>query len=105
MSRLLDPTSNEKKFAKIYSAAIIGATTPTTTRLWVRAHQPGQWTLVVTRAPLTGDLARLQEKPVANFLQDTGIAPAFIGTAHITYDTGLTHVFDVTGLTPETRYH
>ena len=59
MATLLDPTSNEQKFSKLNSAAIVGATTADSTRLWVRVYQKGLWTLVVTKAPLTGDLVRL----------------------------------------------
>ena len=68
MATLLDPTSNEQKFSKLTSAAIVGATTADSTRLWVRVYQEGRWTLVVTRAPLTGDLVRLEEKGVQDFL-------------------------------------
>ena len=38
MSQLLDPTSNESKYAKLASAAIIGAITPTSVRLWFRVY-------------------------------------------------------------------
>lgn len=105
MATLLDPTSNEQKHPKLTSAVIVGATTPTSSRLWVRVYQEGHWTLVVTPAPLTGDLVRLDEKPVAKFLAQQRIQPVFIGSADITQASNLTAVFDVAPLQPDTRYY
>ena len=105
MPALLDPTSNEYKFSKLSSAAIIGAISPTSTRLWVRPYQPGHWVLAVTEQPLAGDLTRLEEKPVGQFLSDHSIQPAFLGEAEITQNTNLTHVFEIDGLQPDTRYY
>ncbi len=105
MPTLLDPTSNEQKYSKLTSAVIIGATTADSTRLWVRVYQEGRWTLVVTTAPLTGDLVRLDEKAISDFLAAQGIAPAFIGSADISQASNLTQVFDIAGLTPDTRYY
>ena len=61
---LLDPTSNESKYPKLSSAALIGATTPSSTRLWVRLYRPGTWYLAVTTEPMRGDMVRLGELPV-----------------------------------------
>ncbi|MGA7479358.1 MAG: hypothetical protein WBW07_10530, partial [Azonexus sp.] len=105
MATLLDPTSNEQKYSKLTSAVIIGATTADSTRLWVRVYQEGRWTLVVTTAPLTGDLVRLEEKTVSDFLAAQRIAPTFIGSADISQASNLTQVFDIAGLTPDTRYY
>ena len=104
MATLLDPTSNEQKFSKLTSAAIVGATTTDSTRLWVRVYEAGKWSLVVTKAPLTGDLVRLEEKSVTDFLAGQNIAPVFFGTRDITQDSNLTCVFDVAGLAADTRY-
>lgn len=104
MATLLDPTSNEQKYPKLTSAVIVGATTPTSSRLWVRVYQEGTWTLVVTTAPLTGDLVRLEEKTVPDFLAGRGITPAFIGSADIGHGSSLTAVFDVAPLAPDTAY-
>ena len=104
MPQLLDPTSNEQKYSKLTSAALIGATTETSARFWVRVYREGLWTLVVTKAPLTGDLVRLDEQPVAGFLAAQGITPVFIEEQRITQETNLTKVFDVVGLQPGTIY-
>lgn len=105
MTALLDPTSNEYKFSKLSSATIVGASTPSSVRLWVRPYQGGWWSLVVTEARLEGDLVRLEEKTVAQYLADRKIKPVFLAEAEITQASNLTHVFDVTGLRPNTRYH
>ena len=105
MATLLDPTSNEQKFSKLMSAAIVGATTTDSTRLWVRVYEAGKWSLVVTTMPLTGDLVRLEEKSVTDFLAGQNIAPVFFGTRDITQDSNLTCVFDVAGLAADTRYY
>ena len=105
MTTLLDPTSNEQKYSKLTSAVIIGATTMDSVRLWVRVYQEERWTLVVTTAPLTGDLVRLEEKTIADFLAGQRISPVFMDSADISQVSNLTYVFDVTGLTPDTRYY
>ncbi|MDD0973771.1 alkaline phosphatase D family protein [Pseudomonas fontis] len=105
MSQLLDPTSNESKYAKLASAAIVGAATPTSVRLWFRVYLPGEWVLVVTSQPLTGDLMRLDELGVADFLKAQKIKPVFSQARVFSYDSDLTGVFDVTGLKPQTSYY
>lgn len=105
MATLLDPTSNEQKYSKLTSAAIIGATTADSTRIWVRVYQGGEWLLIVTKAPLSGDLVRLEEKSVKSFLADNGIVPDYLGESDITQDTNLTHVFEISGLEADTSYY
>ncbi len=105
MASLLDPTSNEQKHPKLTSAVIIGATTPSSSRLWVRVYQPGRWTLVVTIAPLSGDLVRLEEKSIPDFFAGQGISPVFAGSSDIDHSSNLTAVFDVGPLAPDTRYY
>lgn len=102
---LVDPTSNEQKYGKLTSAAIIGATTSTTTRLWVRLYQEGSWSLVITSAPLTGDLKRLHNKPIEAFLKESGVKPVAVQTHQFSHQTSITHVFDVQGLKAGTRYY
>ena len=83
MAALLDPTSNEQKYSKINSAVIIGATSADSTRLWVRVYQEGRWTLVISTAPLVGDLVRLEEKSIPDFLAVThGTCGVIAGPRH-----------------------
>lgn len=105
---LMDPRSNELIAAKIYSASIIGATSTTTTRIWIRVYQAGDWLLVLSKTPFAGDLIRLQEKTVAQFLADNGIAPVFIESNTFGFETNLTHTFTVGEQTPlqaDTAYY
>ena len=104
MAALLDPTSNEQKYSKLTTAAIIGATTETSCRIWVRVYREGNWILVVTSDPLPGDLVRLDEKPIAAFLQAQGVKPIFLQEKQISQETNLTAVFDVSGLKADTSY-
>lgn len=105
MPPLLDPTSNEQKHSKLTTAALIGATTETSTRLWVRVYREGAWTLVVTTAPLAGDLVRLNEQSITAFLAAQGITPIFVQEQQITQESNLTKVYDVTGLQAGTTYY
>ena len=102
---LLDPTSNELKKDKLYSAAIIGATTSGSSRIWIRVYAEGHWTLVIAKTPLHGDLVRLQEKPIAQFMADMGIDIADTQSHDFTQQTNLTHTFDITGLDADTIYY
>lgn len=105
---LLDPRSNDLQIPKIYSAAIIGATTTTTTRLWIRVYAAGTWTLVLSKTPFAGDLFRLQNKTIAQFLADNGVTPAFMQAHAFSFDTNLTHTFDIGAqnpLEPDTTYY
>jgi alkaline phosphatase D len=105
MTPLLDPTSNEQKYSKLSSAAIIGATTTDSARVWVRIYTEGTWWLVVTDRPIPGDLVRLEEKSLAKFLEGQGIAPVYLDRGEFTQDHNLTGVFDVKGLKADTVYY
>lgn len=105
MPTLLDPISNESKYPKLASATVIGAITPKSVRLWFRLYMPGTWVLVITTAPLTGDLQRLGELPVAEYLKQQKIKPVAIAQQVLSFDTDLTGVFDVTGLKAQTTYY
>lgn len=101
---LRDPTSNEQKHAKLTSAVIIGATTAGSSRIWVRLYREGRWTLVLSTTPLVGDLVRLEEKPLADFLAQRNTSARIVGSHDFSRDSNLTHVFDVDGLQADTSY-
>lgn len=102
---LLDPTSNESKYPKLSSAALIGATTPNSTRLWVRLYRPGTWYLAVTTNPMRGDMVRLDDLPVTQYFERNAIKPVYLQAKTLGFDTDVTGVFDVTGLKPATTYY
>lgn len=101
---LLDPRANELYASKLYSASIIGHTTAHSARIWIRLYEPGQWTLVVSKQPFSGDLKRLGEHNIAAFLQEQAIQPCAVLSHDFSYASNLTHCFDVAELEPATRY-
>ena len=94
---LLDPRANELYASKLYSASIIGHTTAHSARIWIRLYEPGQWTLVVSKQPFSGDLKRLGEHDIAAFLQKQAIQPCAVLSHDFSYASNLTHCFDVDG--------
>ena len=89
---------------RLTSASIVGHTTETSTRLWVRVKEPGAYELVISRERLAewGAEMRVEEErmpALESVSADAGLSHTF------TEDTDLTHTFDVTGLQPGTTYH
>ena len=82
---LLDPRANELYASKLYSASIIGHTTAHSARIWIRLYEPGQWTLVVSKQPFSGDLKRLGEHNIAAFLQEQAIQPCALLSHDFSY--------------------
>ena len=94
------------------SAAIVGHVTTSTARLWVRVWEPGQYYLLVANKPLpeavemtvsTSEAGRLSGR-----VHDGGTnnpLPGRLFEAGITFDTDLTHVFDVGELKPGSVYY
>ncbi|MDF1838794.1 MAG: alkaline phosphatase D family protein [Planctomycetota bacterium] len=95
----------ESADAKLKSAAIVGAMTPTTCRLWIRAYHPGRWWLVVTSEPIEDEWDTIGNEPVAEYLQRIGVDPAFLGSEVFGNDTDRSRVFDVDGLEEGRCYH
>ncbi len=91
---------------RLTTASIVGHTTPTSTRIWVRVVAPGVNHLYVGVAKV--DSAQ-RPRPLANAIQlDAGgqstVHPGFVGSHAFAFRTDLTHVFDVAGLRPDTTY-
>lgn len=103
--------------ARLKSAAIVGHTTQTTARIWIRVRAPGDYCLVLSeteidvgdRPQLDWENARLNptpgkpENPDAHMLRK--LAEPASGKKGIDFDTDNTAVFDVEGLAPGTRYY
>jgi alkaline phosphatase D len=75
-------------------AAIVGHTTDTSARLWVRVKDEGAFQLLLSTDPWAG---RGAPAPFNTLAQ--------AHAHHFTNHTDRTHVFDLTGLSPGTRYH
>lgn len=95
----------------LVTAAIVGHTTDTTTRLWVRVWKPAKYCLLVSEHPILRDgkpaLSQGGGKPSAVLITDT-VTTSLSGDtyfAEIDFSTDLTKVFEVTSLQPGTQYY
>lgn len=94
-------------------AAIIGHTTETTTRLWLRLKTPGRYCLCLAEEPFydsKGDPALTHEGGVDYLRTETATHVVWLPLHtflrfEVTADTDFTRVIDLTGLTANTRYH
>lgn len=101
---------------RLTTASIVGHTTSTSVRLWVRVCEPGDYHLVVARAPIPSlGLPKISETKSGNLhaslagLAD-GLSTPFSKVVTIepwsfSFSGDLTHVFDLSGLKPATTYH
>lgn len=96
--------------ARLTSGAIVGHTTSTSARIWVRAWEPGTYCLIVAEREIdkAADPKPAGTRAVDLVSRSNGASKRLacrLHAAKIGYDTDLTHVFDVTGLAGGTRYH
>src|SRR5689334_22012639 len=103
------------------TAAIVGHTTATSTRLWMRAYQENTYRMVLCPQPLLkDDEAASDWKPQTSKKNGQEIfylvnvhtgekreVPAAILTepADLRFEHDITHVWDIPGLTPGQRYY
>lgn len=89
--------------------AIVGHTTDTTTRIWVRVKEEGKYGLAVAPVAIDTDHTPQYARGRLRLLDPAGNTHPFEGNVHppvnITFETDNTHVFDVEGLSPNTQYH
>jgi len=105
MSFPVDPTNVESKHQKLQSMAIVGHTTDSSCKLWVRLYKPAKWWLVVSEKPLKGDLDTLGGREVDDFLTDQQAQVVFVQSAEINQSTDNTHVFEINTLSAGKRYY
>jgi alkaline phosphatase D len=93
---------------RLTSSAIVGHTTPHSSRIWVRVHREGTFCLVYSASPFFGATAPSITKKTNTIRMAFDGKRAAVTAQHqiarITFATDLTHVFDLTGLQPDTRY-
>ena len=107
--KLYDRESRPWPCPRLTSASIVGHTTDTSTRIWVRVWEKGTYCLVVSEQPIDVNTVpsaagRNKVRLKTRSSQKTVILPCFLHRASIDLDTDLTHVFDVPDLKPGTRY-
>ncbi len=96
---------------RLTNAAIVGHTTTTTCRLWIRVWQPGAYWLVLSEEAI--DAEKLE--PVVKSGGKVTLKPTADGAKVVTplqthkrvfsYESDLTTVFDLEGLSAATQYH
>lgn len=94
------------------TASIIGHTTPTSVRLWLRVAQPGDYCLVVAKNPIPTDgiphiysEGMIQKFKLISPNQTLEINTELIYPLKFVYDNDLTNVVDIKDLKPEFRYY
>lgn len=104
MTVLQDPENYESMKPKLNSAAIVGHTTASSVRLWVRAYKEGRWWLLLSERKLEEDSYTLSSKSPEAIKDEHDYVVAL---KHHQFDEkdGLTHCFTLDGLSPETRYY
>ena len=75
MTSLQQPDNYETLKAKISTAAIVGHTTDSTAKIWVRAYMAGLWTLIVSAQKLPEDAYDLSGKSLAEMIPLAILAP------------------------------
>lgn len=91
---------------RMTSAAIVGHTTTTSARIWARVWRKGEFCLLVSAVPLATGRRPVIDRQALTVSAEGLVQPLVFCEAHdFDYATDLTHVFDVTGLVPGTRYH
>jgi alkaline phosphatase D len=101
--------------SRLTNAGIVGHTTASTARLWVRVWKPGAYALVVSdreipaglstsRPRLIGEGAAARAAIVSRDGAEQPIQRALLFRQEFSGDTDCTGVFDLAGLQPETKY-
>ena len=97
----------ESSWGKLNSGIIVGHTTKSTAKLWVRTYRPGIWWLILCESPIKGaDLVRLEEQPVKDYLDSMGIVYCAAKKRRFeNRPSDQTGTFAFVGLKPATRYY
>lgn len=96
---------------RLTSAAIVGHTTETSTRLWFRVHTPGDFYLIVTTERIDVSLRpRVDDYSGGLVLESEDSSKPIPGLIYserqrFGFHSDCTHVFDVDDLEPGTTYH
>ena len=94
--------------ARLTSAAIIGHTTQTGARIWIRVCAPGDYCLVLSETKIDVEKQPYLVRGKVKLFSTDGkqeILDAHVVKKSINFDTDNTAVFDVEGLTAGTRYY
>ncbi|ALM52960.1 alkaline phosphatase D family protein [Halomonas huangheensis] len=104
MPVLQTPDNYESMKPKLNSAAIVGHTTASSVRLWVRTYKKGKWWLLLSKQKLEEDNYGLSGK-TPEAIKDEHDYVVALDHHQFLDEEGLTHCFTVDGLAAETRYY
>nr|VFK31756.1 MAG: alkaline phosphatase D [Candidatus Kentron sp. MB]VFK34919.1 MAG: alkaline phosphatase D [Candidatus Kentron sp. MB]VFK77038.1 MAG: alkaline phosphatase D [Candidatus Kentron sp. MB] len=108
MSDSIIPTPErfERRKDRVRQLVIIGHTTTTSAKLWVKTPTEGVWVLALSTEPFRGDLDIMGGEPVEQWLRTR---PELTDPKFYSWDMkkseGLCHCFSVDGLQENTRYY
>ncbi|VAW63022.1 hypothetical protein MNBD_GAMMA08-2605 [hydrothermal vent metagenome] len=91
--------------AKFSDAAIIGHTTCCESRIWTRVKTEGEFSLVIFETFKKFSPDDIGKKPVDEYLRENNAHIKAQLKHTFKYSTDLTHVFQITGLAPQTTYY
>ena len=106
--KLYDKEDRASALPRLFASAIVGHTTTDTARIWVRAHEPGDYYLIVSTntLPESGQPYDIHNQQL-RVEDSTGLKPV-IGELHeisLKYSTDVTGVIDLENLKAGTRYY
>jgi len=89
---------------KFSDALIVGHTTSSSSRLWVRVKYPGDYSLILFNKFIKFNPKEISDSPIIEYLKEKGINDYKIYDSSFSYENDLTNVFDVDDLRPSTTY-
>jgi len=90
---------------RLRASAIIGHTTTTSAKIWVRCRYEGKFHLILCQAELTGDELEIADKEAEGYVAELGSKVVYHKSHNFRDQDDRTHVFEISGLSDGTRYH
>jgi len=105
MHTKFNPDLIELPASKLSSMAIVGHTTASSCKIWVRTYKAGPWRLVLSKQPFDCDLVRLDDMGVEAYFSANHIPVIVSPAINIQKSTDLTAVYQIQGLSRDTKYY
>nr|VFJ92079.1 MAG: alkaline phosphatase D [Candidatus Kentron sp. LFY] len=100
------PERFESRKDRVRQLVIIGHTTDTTAKIWIKTPTEGKWALALSQKPFRGDLDTMDGKPVQDWLSaQPALSDSMLFSHKMKKSEGLCHCFEIDGLQQGTRYY